>query len=91
MVRLFSLEKQVNKHTPPTFILHARDDQAVPPQNTKAYAEALKTNSIKAETIFLPEGGHGFGFREDSPAFIWTKHLEEWLNKIKKANGFKTD
>ena len=91
MVRLFSLEKQVNKNTPPTFILHARDDQAVPPQNTKAYAEALKTNGIKAETIFLPEGGHGFGFKIDSPAFTWTKHLEKWLNKSKKANWFKTD
>lgn len=79
MIELFSLEKQVSPSTPPTFILHAADDKAVPVGNTNAYAAALRDNNVPVNEIILPQGGHGFGFRKESPAFQWTDHLAKWL------------
>jgi acetyl esterase/lipase len=84
LIDLFSLEKQVSEETPPTFILHAADDRAVPPGNTTTYAKALREKNVKVKEIILPEGGHGFGFRKESPAFEWTIHLSDWLHKTVK-------
>lgn len=84
MIDLFSLEKQVSEETPPTFILHAADDRAVPAGNTTTYAKALREKNVNVKEIILPEGGHGFGFRKESPAFEWTTHLAEWLRKTVK-------
>jgi len=81
MEQLFSAEKQVSSATPPTFILHAGDDEVVPPQNTRVYADALRKNDVDVTEIILPAGGHGFGFKKESPAFIWTEHLEKWLKE----------
>ncbi|MFO8001754.1 MAG: alpha/beta hydrolase [Marinilabilia sp.] len=77
----FSTEKHINTSTPPAFILHAEDDEAVDPENTKLYARALREHQIEVEEIIIPEGGHGFGFREDSEAFEWTQHLARWLEE----------
>jgi len=80
--QLFSLEKQVTADTPPTIIFHAKDDDGVPVENTIEYARSLRENNVSVKEVLLDEGGHGFGFRKESPAFIWTEYLEEWL----KAN-----
>jgi|CEGE01.1.fsa_nt_gi acetyl esterase/lipase len=81
-IDLFSLEKQVTPETPPAFILHAQDDGSVPVENTKQYAEALRKANVPVQEIILPRGGHGFGFRKESPAFEWTRHLEKWLKNL---------
>jgi len=78
-VRLFSMEHQVSSQTPPTFILHARDDQSVSVNNTMSYTEALKEKGISVQQVILDEGGHGFGYNPDSPTFSWTQDLKEWL------------
>ncbi|MFW5754405.1 MAG: alpha/beta hydrolase [Marinilabiliaceae bacterium] len=81
MENLFSAEKQVGSATPPTFILHAGDDEGVHPRNTRVYAEALRKHDVEVEEIILPAGGHGFGFKKESPAFVWTDQLETWLKE----------
>lgn len=81
LIHTFSMEKQVSSKTPPTFICHAKDDQAVVVQNTIVYVKALKEHGIDTEVHLLEEGGHGFGMHNDSPAFIWTKYLKTWLEK----------
>ncbi|WP_231615631.1 DUF4886 domain-containing protein [Novipirellula artificiosorum] len=63
LVRLFSNEEQVTDQTPPSFLAHAKDDQPVPPQNSQALRDALKTHGVPVEYLELPEGGHGlFGY-----------------------------
>ena len=42
----FSLEKQVSKKTPPTFLVHAEDDKAVPIANALRYKEALDREGV---------------------------------------------
>ncbi len=86
LVRVFSLEEQVTRETPPTFILHAADDKGVSVENTLQYAEALQNNKVPVKKIILPEGGHGFGYRKESPAFIWTEYLSTWLRELLDKN-----
>ncbi len=83
LIKTFSLDEQVTPNTPPTFILCATDDPAVNPDNTIRYAEALQKNKVPVKKIILPKGGHGFGFRKESPAFVWTEQLSTWLKETR--------
>ena len=56
---LVSLEKQVSKQTPPTFIWHTADDDVVPVENSLDFASELRKNKIKFEMHIFPHGAHG--------------------------------
>ena len=76
-VELFSNEKQVTDHTPPTFLAHARDDRSVPPDNSRMFFEALQAHKVASEYLELPSGGHGLnGYRGP----MW----EEWQSLVLK-------
>lgn len=53
------LEKQVGTHTPPTFLWHTYEDNAVPVQNSLFFASALIENKIPTELHIYPKGDHG--------------------------------
>jgi dipeptidyl aminopeptidase/acylaminoacyl peptidase len=53
----------VPRDAPPTFLLHAEDDPAVPVANTLMLREALVAAKVPVETHLYPDGGHGFGLR----------------------------
>lgn len=78
----YTLEKQVNAHTPQSFIMLSADDGAVPPANGIHYFEALLQHQVPATLHVYPTGGHGWGFRD---AFTykrqWTGELEKWLRE----------
>jgi len=79
----FSNEKQVNTNTPPTILLLSDDDKAVVPENSIRYYRALKANDIKATLYIFPEGGHGWGMREDFKYHkLMTELLGAWLKDI---------
>lgn len=61
----FSNEKQINVNTPPAILLLSDDDRTVPPANSTSYYNALKQNNVPAAMYIFPEGGHGWGMRED--------------------------
>lgn len=83
MVELFSCEKQVDKKTPPTFILHAKDDDLVPVKNTFVYSEALDKNRVPNQKIIFDNGGHGFGYRPGQETNRWLDILYKWLKSAK--------
>ncbi|UDF02921.1 alpha/beta hydrolase [Asticcacaulis sp. AND118] len=66
----YSTENHVTAQTPPTFLLHAEDDGAVPVDNTLAFRAALKTAGVPVETHLFPKGGHGFGIL--NPVVPWS-------------------
>lgn len=66
----YSTENHVTAQTPPTFLLHAEDDGAVPVDNTLAFRAALKAAGVPVETHLYPKGGHGFGIL--SPVVPWS-------------------
>jgi len=82
LVERWSSDKQVSDKTPPTFLIHASDDEAVPVKNSLLFYEALVAHKISAELHVYEVGGHGFGMlRGDRPADKWPEQLEPWLKK----------
>ena len=85
LISQYSNELQVTKNTPPTFIIHAIDDNVVPIENSKQLLKALQENQVPAELQVFDVGGHGFGMRKHGiPADNWPDLLKKWLqlNKL---------
>ncbi len=80
LVKLYSNELQVTKKTPPTFMVHAKDDGAVPIANSRNLLKALHEKGVSAELQEYDKGGHGFGMRKRGiPADNWIDVLRIWL------------
>ena len=80
LVDKFSIELQVSKNTPPTFIVHSADDKAVPVENSLQIYKALLDNNVNAEMHIYPYGGHGYSMAiGKSYLQNWTDRLYEWL------------
>ena len=60
-----SLEKQVSKETPPTFLWHTAEDPAVPVENSLQYAASLRRNGVPFELHIFEKGGHGISTCEE--------------------------
>lgn len=56
-----SLENQVTAHTPPTFLWHTYEDQAVPVENSLLFMQALRRAGVPFECHIYPKGCHGLG------------------------------
>ena len=80
----FSNEMGVNANTPPSFLVHANDDDAVPVENSILFNQALVKNKVPVETHLYQAGGHGFGLHNKTTADEWFARLENWM----KSNKF---
>lgn len=69
----YSLERMGWTGRPPTFLLHAMDDEAVPVENSLQLLATLRAAGVPAEAHLFQKGGHGFGIRliEGRPAAVW--------------------
>lgn len=80
LVESLSNEKQVTSDTPPTFLVHANDDKAVPPENSIFFYLALRKAKIPAEMHIYENGGHGFGLgKKGSAASSWPGRCADWM------------
>lgn len=80
LVAQWSTDQRVTEKTPPTIIIYATDDKAVPVKNGLLFYEALLKHHVPAEMHIWESGGHGFGLRNgDRPVDKWTEQLEPWL------------
>lgn len=80
LIYKYSNEFQVSEQTPPSFIVHATDDNSVPVENSLLYYQALKKNKVSAEMHIFPTGGHGFGLGLGKGALEkWPNLLFDWL------------
>ncbi len=84
MVEKYSNELHVNAQTPPTFLILADDDSAVPPRNSIEFYMALKKFNIPTEMHIFRDGGHGFGMNKmNKPIDQWPNLFAQWM----KAQG----
>ena len=80
LIERLSLDTQVTTDTPPTFLVHAADDGAVPIENSLRLFNALRSNGVPAAFHAYEKGGHGFGMlKRDLPIDNWPSVLEAWL------------
>jgi acetyl esterase/lipase len=80
---LYSNEKQVTAQTPPTFLVHASDDNGVSGLNSTAFYEALLKNKVPAELHLYQNGGHGFGMKNPTTKDAWMDRLMNWMRANK--------
>ena len=72
----------VTAQTPPTFIVHALDDSAVPVENSLMMMRALQAAKRPVEVHLFEEGGHGFGIGpSDKPCGQWPALFAAWLDR----------
>lgn len=84
LVERYSNELHVTAQTPPTFLILADDDGAVPPRNSIEFYLALKKYKIPAEMHIFKSGGHGFGMKKTGlPVEQWPGLFIQWM----KAQG----
>lgn len=77
----FSNELQVNKKTPPTYLVHAENDSAVKVQNMLLFAVALQKNKVPFDFYLYEKGGHGFGMNNPTSDVKWMDLVQEWMGK----------
>ncbi|WP_243349181.1 alpha/beta hydrolase [Parabacteroides sp. FAFU027] len=80
MVKHYSNELQVNDKTPPAFMVHSLDDDAVPVQNSINYALALHKANISCELHLYPTGKHGYGMGKSADTkSSWPEACRKWM------------
>lgn len=84
LVRLVSLELQVDDDTPPAFLWHTAEDTTVPSRNSLDFAAALTDHGIPYELHVFPHAPHGTCLgtcvTNDLP-FDRPLDLHEWIDK----------
>ena len=82
-----NLPAHVTKNTPPCFLWSTTEDTGVPPENTLAFADALRKNKVPFDLHIYQKGPHGIGLLDKAPytnAHPWAADLLYWL----KANNW---
>ncbi|MBR4123402.1 MAG: alpha/beta hydrolase [Clostridia bacterium] len=82
----FSCEKLVNANTPPAFIWHTAEDNAVPVRNSLEYANALSKYKIPFELRIYPYGEHGLATADLDTNFEicdGVDRVQEWIPAAK--------
>jgi acetyl esterase/lipase len=88
LVEKFSLEAAITSATPPTFLVHSSDDDAVPFENSLIYALALRKAGVPVEMHIYEHGGHGYGLGTgDAVLETWPELCGAWLRR----HGFAAD
>ena len=92
-IRLISLENDLGENTPPAFLWHTANDNAVNVQNTLKMATALSEAKIPFEVHIFPEGPHGMALATEatgaSPNMInprvaeWPRLADGWMKGVK--------
>jgi acetyl esterase/lipase len=87
LVANLSNETQVTPQTPPTLLIHAVDDGAVPIENSRLMYAALQKAGVPSALHEYPQGGHGFGYGNtpDNSPPGWLDKVYAWL----MSQGFK--
>lgn len=83
----FSLDRQVTKDTPCSFLWTTAEDDCVPAENSIAFLSALQREKIPYEAHVFPFGGHGLSVcteetgADDAYNARWMDMSIEWLNR----------
>ena len=74
-----SNQDQVTAQTPPTILVHAKDDKAVPFANSEMMLAALQKAGVPCTLLVYDHGGHGFGFGHNQ---YNNNGPKDWLDRV---------
>ena len=78
-----SLEFQVSKDTPTTFLWHTVTDDCVPVENSLLFFNALRKFEISVEMHLYPVGGHGLSLANEETSHedggCVQKECQSWM------------
>ena len=82
--KLFAIDKSVSSSNPPTLMIHAADDSAVPVLNSVKMFEALKRAGVeKCSLHIFPFGKHAIAMRnQPGSTALWPEIAEKWMREI---------
>ena len=84
-VLFHSTEKQVTADTPPTILIHAGNDDAVYPENSIRFYQALCRSKVPAALHIYKDGEHGFAFGKAGwDVYGWPKVCLDWIDGVEK-------
>lgn len=83
LIAELSTDEHVTALTPPTFLVHAKDDY-VKIEHSELFLAALKKHNVQGELMALSKGRHGFGLGggPDNEAWAWPDRCILWLEQI---------
>ena len=81
-IKEYSNELQVTDKTPPTFLVHAKND-AVKVENTLIFEKALLEHHVPVEKYLYELGGHGYGMVNKTSTVLWMDLVEKWMRVSK--------
>ncbi|SHL58009.1 Acetyl esterase/lipase [Chitinophaga jiangningensis] len=77
----YSNELQVTANTPPTFIVHAVDDNIVKVGNSLYFVAALEQQQVPVRFFVYTKGGHGFGINNTTAGAQWIDPCISWIKE----------
>ncbi len=82
--KYYSNDLLVTADTPPTFLVHAGDDDVVNVENSIRFYEACLHHHVPVEMHLYQNGGHGFGMHLPKSKDLWMERCMNWM----AANGW---
>ena len=81
LLQQYSMQLQIRADIPPTFLLHAADDEVVPVGNSLQFYDSLRSAKVSSEMHLFPHGGHGFGTRGTTglTTAAWPQLALSWM------------
>jgi acetyl esterase/lipase len=84
----WSVERQVDAHTPPMFLAQAADDPISPVDNSLMTFQALRAVQVPAEMHIFQSGRHGWGMgKSGGEVTFWPVLFAKWV----ASNGFLSE
>lgn len=80
MVQQYSTHLRVTANTPPSFLVHAFNDNGVVVNNSLLLYHALVENKVSSSLHVFPFGGHAIALRNNPGSTeLWTDLCEKWM------------
>jgi acetyl esterase/lipase len=81
-IRRSSVEQNVRKDMPPTFVSAAADDRVVPVENSLMLFSAMRQAGVPGALHIFDVGGHGLGgLAQSGPGHFWPELFQDWLSR----------
>jgi acetyl esterase/lipase len=90
LVVKLSSDEQIDKNTPPAFLVHAKTDSVVKFINSQRYHEACKKHGVPSKYILMSAGHHWPGVKDGKPTISgstedYAEAMIKWIKEIVKG------